>query len=31
VRGVALTDMEAAHPAYRQEFFGPVALCFRVA
>ena len=26
-----LTDISAANPAYRQEFFGPVALFFRVA
>lgn len=26
-----LTDVAAANPAYRQEFFGPVALFFRVA
>ena len=26
-----LTDIDAANPAYRQEFFGPVALFFRVA
>ena len=26
-----LTDINAANPAYRQEFFGPVALFFRVA
>ena len=25
-----LTDIDAANPAYRQEFFGPVALFFRV-
>lgn len=26
-----LTDIEAANPAYKEEFFGPVALFFRVA
>ncbi len=26
-----LTDIDAANPAYREEFFGPVALFFRVA
>ena len=26
-----LTDIAAANPAYKQEFFGPVALFFRVA
>ena len=26
-----LTDVDAANPTYRQEFFGPVALFFRVA
>jgi succinate-semialdehyde dehydrogenase/glutarate-semialdehyde dehydrogenase len=26
-----LTDIDAANPAYRHEFFGPVALFFRVA
>ena len=26
-----LSDIDAANPAYRQEFFGPVALFFRVA
>jgi succinate-semialdehyde dehydrogenase/glutarate-semialdehyde dehydrogenase len=26
-----LTDIDAANPAYKQEFFGPVALFFRVA
>jgi succinate-semialdehyde dehydrogenase/glutarate-semialdehyde dehydrogenase len=26
-----LTDIDATNPAYRQEFFGPVALFFRVA
>ena len=26
-----LTDIDTANPAYRQEFFGPVALFFRVA
>jgi succinate-semialdehyde dehydrogenase / glutarate-semialdehyde dehydrogenase len=26
-----LTDISPENPAYREEFFGPVALCFRVA